>query len=55
MKYENVVIGLLVITAVSGHVVTKFAPRAGAAVAATTYVAAGVVSALGFLREIKDW
>lgn len=53
-KYELIVMGLLTTTIIGGKLVSKFAPKAGAAIALTSYFAAGIVSA-GFITvELID-
>ena len=47
-RYELIVLGLLTTTIISGKLISKFAPKIGTAMALSSYLAAGVVSA-GFI------
>jgi len=53
-KYELIVMGLLTTTIIGGKLISKFAPKAGATIALTSYFAAGIISA-GFVAvELVD-
>ena len=53
-KLGYVTAGLLTTTIVSGFVVSRFAPRIGATITLTSYLAAGITAMAGVICVIKE-
>ena len=53
-KWTYVTTGLLTVTIVSGYIVSRFAPKVGATIALSAYLAAGATAVIGTVCAIKE-